>query len=353
MDERLYYDPVGAIKEEIQDAIEGPMRLGYLEVRAANDDVQYAKSLPDPQYFFHGLFVEAENTVVFSQPNTGKSLFMVQVAESIPGEKKVLLIDCEHSSKQFQLRYTDPDTGRTHPFPNNLYRAQIKTDALTEINQEQAILASIEEAAINGFSVIIVDNISFVCSDAEKSQSSIEFMSRLIAIKKQYNITTIVVAHTPKRDSSRPLNQNDLAGSSKLMALFDSAIAIGVSARDPHLRYVKTVKFRSGEYPCPADHVAIYRVEKDRDYTKLTFEGYGNERDHLREKNRITEMEDIQECMSLKAKGLSLKEIAEKTGMAKTTVYRRIKQGEAMESVPIPPSGPSDKESFRSTSDAE
>lgn len=208
----------------------------------------------------------------------------MQVAESIARTQKVVVIDCEQSSKQFQKHYTNDDTGSTHYFLANLYHAEVDSELLDTVDQDQAILESVEQAAKEGFKVTVIDNISFICVDTEKAQTSIEFMRKLIKLKKRYGLTILVVAHTPKRDASRPLTQNDLSGSSKLMALIDAATAIGTSSQDPKLRYAKTVKFRSGEYPCPADHVAIYKLEKVDNYTHLVFQDYGNEADHLREK---------------------------------------------------------------------
>jgi len=347
-------NPVDAIKKEVKKAQNAPRKLGRLRLQSANKWIDDAKAQPDPEHYYHGMFVEGEITFVFSAPNSGKSLFLMQVAESIARNQKVVVIDCEQSSKQFQRRYTNDETGSTHYFPKNLYRAEVDSELLDTVDQDQAILDSVNQAAKEGFKVVVIDNISFICVDTEKSQTSIEFMRKLIKLKKKYGLTILVVAHTPKRDPSRPLTQNDLSGSSKLMALIDAAIAIGVSAQDPQLRYAKTVKFRSGEYPCPADHVAVYRLEKVDNYTQLTFLDYGNERDHLREKNGLTEVEDMQEFVNLKAQGMSLKEIAEETGFAKTTIHRKIKKAAEMGIVAtINPTQTSEGESFRSTSETD
>ena len=346
--------PLEAIKKEVKKAQNAPRKLGRLKLQTANKWIDDAKAQPDPEHYYHGMFVEGEITFVFSAPNSGKSLFLMQVAESIARNQKVVVIDCEQSSKQFQRRYTNDETGSTHYFPKNLYRAEVDSELLDTVDQDQAILDSVNQAAKEGFKVVVIDNISFICVDTEKSQTSIEFMRKLIKLKKKYGLTILVVAHTPKRDPSRPLTQNDLSGSSKLMALIDAAIAIGVSAQDPQLRYAKTVKFRSGEYPCPADHVAVYRLEKVDNYTQLTFQDYGNERDHLREKNGFTEVEDMQEFVNLKAQGMSLKEIAEETGFAKTTIHRKIKKAAEMGIVATVTSDQTpDSQSFRSTSETD
>ena len=339
-------NPVEAIRKEVKKSKDAPRKLGKLRVQSVNKWIEDAKQEPDPVHYYHGMVVEKEITVVFSAPNYGKSLFCMQVAASIAREQRVLLVDCEQSAKQFQIRYTNKDDGSSPIFPENLLRAQIDASLLDETDQDQAILNSVAQAAKEGIKVVIIDNISFICVDTEKAQTSVAFMRKMIKLKVTYGLTIIIVAHTPKRDPSNPLSPNDLSGSSKLMALIDAAIAIGLSSKDPQLRYAKTVKFRSGEYPCPADHVAVYRLEKVDNYTQLVFQEYGNEQDHLRQKNSLTEAEDMQEFINLKAQGMSLKEIAEETGYAKTTIHRKIKKAEELGYVPTVTST---SESFRST----
>ena len=57
----------------------------------------------------------------------------------------------------------------------------------------------------------------------------------------------LVIAHTPKRNLSSPITQNDLAGSKRLYNYFDSVFTIGQSARDANIRNVKQLKARSTE----------------------------------------------------------------------------------------------------------
>lgn len=85
-------------------------------------------------------------------------------------------------------------------------------------------------------------------------------MMKLISLKKRYNWSLLIIAHTPKRNMSNPIIQNDLAGSKKLYNFFDSVIAIGQSARDPGIKYVKQVKVRAGEYKYGADNGITYEI---------------------------------------------------------------------------------------------
>ena len=52
------------------------------------------------------------------------------MADFVAHSQPVLYVDCELSDKQFQIRYTDQDTGLRHIFPENLLRAEIRPEAI-------------------------------------------------------------------------------------------------------------------------------------------------------------------------------------------------------------------------------
>lgn len=311
-----------------------PRRIGPLLVETANNSIARGLRMPDPRFFCHRLIVEFELIFCYAASNKGKSIFCNQLAAEIAQEEKVLYIDCELSTKQYQRRSTDAETGRTHLYSNNLHRAEIDKNHLGGKTLAEAILEGMEQAAQEGFKIQFIDNLTYICPVSEKGDVAVEFMHRLNALKEKYKLTLVVVAHCPKRDGTKPITGDDLYGSSRLMQLADSAFAIGQSAQDPSLRYVKTTKYRADEYPYPADHVAIYKLETKDGFTQFTFQEFGNEKDHLRPRNMLTEIEDMQEFVDLQAKGLSLKEIANETGCAKTTIHRKLKKAEKMGIVP-------------------
>lgn len=339
-----------AIKSDTKKARGKPKKLGRLLFATCNKWIEIGKKLANPIFYFFRMIVQFEINVLFSAANTGKSLLMVQIAEEIAREQPVLVVDCELSTKQFQMRYTNLETDTVHVFPENFLRAEIDPNLLDDVSLEDAIFDSVEQAAKDGIKVICIDNLTFICTDAEKAEVTIKFMRRLIKLKKAYDLTLIIVAHTPKRDPSKPITRDDLSGSSKLMALIDNAIAVGVSAHDEKVRYVKTVKFRDDEFPYPADNVAVYRVEKEDCYTKFVYIGRGKEEDYLRKRNAFTEVEDIQEFVDLQSQGMSLKQIAEATGFSKTTIHRKLKKAAEMGIVPtVKTDDSATAEPFRST----
>lgn len=342
-------NPVEAIQEEIEKAKRVPKRVGLLSIKSANAWIEDSLRAPDPKMYFHDLIVQFENTVIFASSNVGKSILAIQIAEDIAHEEKILYVDLELSGKQFQMRYTDPSTGEIHIFPSNFSRAEIDPELIVGADLEQEILDSVEEAAKQGTHFFVIDNITFICNDSEKGSTAGSFMMKLIRLKKKYNLTTIVIAHTPKRRGWEPITQNDLAGSAKLINFFDAGIALARSAKDNNLRYLKQVKVRTGEYQYDAENVIVYDVVKTDGFLKFEFQGYAKEDDHLKNRESSDDYDEIQAILRLKKEGKTIRQIAEEMDMASTTVHRRLRKAEkegitleeaSTDSVPPVPSVP-------------
>ena len=321
-------NPDEAILSEIEKAQRAPRRAGLLSFKTANDWVEEALNSPDPKMYFYNLIVQFENTVIFASSNVGKSILAVQIAETIAHEEKIMYIDLELSTKQFQMRYSDIATGLIHIFPSNFIRAEIDPELIAGADLEQEILDSIEEAAAQGISFFIIDNITFICNDSEKGATAGSFMMKLIRLKKKFNLTTIVIAHTPKRRLWEPITQNDLAGSAKLINFFDAGIALARSAKDTNLRYLKQVKVRTGEYQYDAENVIILDISKTDGFLKFEVQGYAREDDHLRNRESSDNVEEILSILRLRKDGKSLREIARTLDMSLGMVQRRLRTAE-------------------------
>ena len=298
---------------------------GILSIKSANEWIDESMKNPDPKMFFHNLIVQYENTVLFASSNVGKSILATQVCEDIAKTEKVLYLDLELSAKQFQMRYTDPATGKVHRFPSNFSRAEINPERMIDGDLSQATLDSIEEAAQSGIKFFVIDNITFICNDIERGKKAGDFMKKLIRLKKKYDLTSIVIAHTPKRRGWKPITQNDLAGSAKLINFFDAGIALARSANGANFRYLKQVKVRTGEFFYDSDNVLILEVNKDNGFLKFDIVGTGLEDEHL---NKIEEAASIDDelitILKMHKSGMSIREIAEATDYGKSTIQRRL-----------------------------
>ena len=297
---------------------------GLLNIKAANEWIQESMKIPDPKMYFYDLIVEHENTVIFAASNVGKSILAVQIAEDIARAEKVLYVDLELSSKQFQMRYSDARSGKSHSFPANFSRAEIDPELMMGANLEQEILDSIETAAKKGTRFFVIDNITFICNGAESGIKAGNFMKQLVRLKKKYDLTTIVIAHTPKRRNWKPITQNDLAGSAKLINFFDAGIALARSANDNNLRYLKQVKVRTGEFQFDSENVLVMEINKDDGYLKFDVMGCAREDDHLNKLDGDEIASEIMDLLIMQRNGMSIRQIAEEKCLSKSTVQRRL-----------------------------
>ncbi len=306
---------------------EGESYIGMLSIKTANRAVHDASRRPNPRNLYRHLWYEGEVCCLFADSNIGKSIYAVQMADEIARTQKVLYLDCELSDKQFQLRYTDRETGLLHFFPDNLLRAELRPEAIDMKNYEENIIKDIETAAIQfGASIIIVDNLTYLCNSSEKGDVAGLFMMKLLDLKKRYGWSLLIIAHTPKRNMSNPITQNDLAGSKKLYNFFDSVIAIGQSARDQGIKYVKQVKVRAGANLHGADNVITYEIVSEGGFVHFSQRGYGKEADHLRQLEPGEVSQDSLNVLELSKQGKSIREIAAELGFSKSKVGRIVQQ---------------------------
>ena len=311
------FSSIDAIRNEMESVGER-MDIGMLCVKSANRAIADAALRPDPRALYLELWYEGETSCLFADSNLGKSIFAVQIAAEIALTEKVLLVDCELSDKQFQLRYTNPLTGQRHLFPDNLLRAEIIPDAIEVKDFEEYLLHTIEQVSEQyGAMVIIIDNLTYLCNSSDKGVDAGLFMMKLMALKKKHRWSLLIIAHTPKRSLSSPITQNDLAGSKKLFNFFDSVFAIGRSAADEELRYIKQLKVRAGAFKYDSSNVIVCEIVKEDDGNLLFHQiGFAKEREHLSEKTeKDTDVRD-QNILELVEQNKTYKEISNILGVS-------------------------------------
>ena len=303
-----------------------PEIVGILSIKKANDVMKEAAQRPNPKELWMTLWYESEVCVLFSDSNLGKSIYAVQIASEIAKIQRTLYFDFELSDKQYQLRYTD-DQGNLFKFPDNLYRVDIDRDSLDVSNFEDAVINSIESSALEtGANVLIIDNLTFLCLASEKGDAAGNLMMRLTALKKRHGWSILIIAHTPKRPLTNPITANDLAGSKKLYNFFDSGFAIGKSAKDSGLRYIKQLKVRHGEYTYDSDNVIVAEIKKDGSFLHFNHVGFSTEREHLKEQSESDKSAIIDKAKELSTEGKSTREIAKELGISAMSVSRYLRQ---------------------------
>lgn len=177
-----------------------------------------------------------------------------------------------------------------------------------------------------GAKIIIVDNITFLKDKLEKSDKAIPLMKFLAGLKQKYQLSIMILAHTPKRDESKKISMNDLGGSKHISNFCDSAFAIGRSQQGSEIRYLKQIKQRSCPQIYGFDNVAVFDLSQPGNLLKFDFIGFSDETDHLKiltKKEREQIEDDILEMYQNNPE-MSYGKIAEALGTYKMRVSRVI-----------------------------
>ena len=331
-------DMVRAITEEIEGFLAQPADNGIFTIKTANEWLEQASKRPIPQMLFAEMWYEGEICILYADTNVGKSILAVQIADSIsrgiPVEgfsmtaqaQPVIYFDFELFDKQFENRYSI-DYKHHYSFHTNLQRAEINPDNTVPEGYEQMedyLHDSIATAIQNtGARVLIIDNITYLRQETERAKDALPLMKHLKALKLEYNLSILALAHTPKRDQSKPLTLNDLQGSKMLMNFCDSSFCIGASTQDKQLRYLKQVKMRSTEHIYHDRNVALCRIEKPHNFLRFSLIGYGNEYEHLKSVEEDERTHKIAEVKRLiDEEGLSQREVADILGISTGTVSK-------------------------------
>lgn len=322
----IYQSIATELQKADQLASSVPEQIGMLTIKTANRTIKEAALRPNPDALWLSLWYEGEVCCLFSDSNLGKSIYAVQIATRISETKRVLYFDFELSDKQFQLRYSD-EQGNLNVFPDNLYRVEINRESLDVANFEEAIIGNIEQAALQtGAKILVIDNLTYLCIASEKGDVAGALMFRLMALKKKHGLSLLVLAHTPKRCLSNPITQNDLAGSKILYNFFDSVFAIGKSAKDSNLRYIKQLKVRYGNYTYDSDNVIVAAIEKVGTFLQFVNIGYATEKEHLKEPSEKDVSQEIENVKLLSGQGKSIRDMAKELNISKSKVGRILKQ---------------------------
>lgn len=313
---------------------------GLFKVKQANRWLEDANKRPIPKMLFDEFWFEGEVCILFADTNLGKSILAVQIADSISkgipingfkleaAKQKVLYFDFELSDKQFENRYSKDYT--THyPFDDNFLRVEINPDAEVDDKKsfEDILFASLEKATVeHSVKVLIIDNLTYLKTETERAKDALPLMKHLKALKNKYGLSILALAHTPKRDLSKPIGKNDLQGSKMLMSFCDCSFAIGESQKDTSFRYIKQIKVRQAEFKYDADNVCLCGISKPDNFLQFEFISYTKEREHLKEVTEIDKKQQQQTVLQLHAEGKSYRDIAEIVGISHMKVSRIIKK---------------------------
>lgn len=317
------------------------------KISKVNEWTRESRRRSNPRMLFGEFWLEGELAILFADTGKGKSVLAVQIAESIARGRpiapfqltakpqKVLYFDYELTGKQFEMRYSaDPAPGtgrlrRLHRFSDRFYRAEVDPEACAAQNIENfelCIRSSLETAIRRtGAKVVIIDNITYIRGPHDTARACLPVMRELQRLKKQLGLSVLVLAHTPKRDNARRLTVNDLQGSKILSNFADSIFAIGQSAIDTGIRYLKQIKQRSTDLVYDSGYVPAFELAKHNgNFLSFNFRAFGDEERHLSSRTNAISLERAKVIAAMTLEGMSQRAIAAELGISAASVNRYL-----------------------------
>jgi len=369
----------GMTREEIAErlAVMADGCLGWVDgvtaasnlfvVKTGNKWLDDAKKRPSPKQLFGEFWFEGELCILFADTNVGKSILAVQIGDQISrgvssprvskgavdvegalpngraadtllstecDARRVVYFDFELTDKQFESRLSTRVAGSEtytdhYRFNDNFRRAEVDPET-RDLNGfktfEEFLNHSLDRTiAEQKAEVLIIDNLTYLRDETENARNALPLMKYLKELKSRHHISILALAHTPKRDSSKPLGRNDLQGSKMLINFCDSSFAIGESHKEAGLRYLKQIKARNTAIRYHSDNVLLCNIEKKDSLLQFVFGDTATEREHLKVASDKDKEALIARVKELSADGKSSREISDEVGVSHVTVLKYIK----------------------------
>jgi RecA-family ATPase len=305
------------------------------EFKPANQWLDDASKLKEQKKLFGDFWREGELAILFADTGIGKSILSVQIADSISkGEatlglefkadkQKVLYFDFENSEIQFKKRYTNIQN-KTYRFDDYFLRVTFNSEY--NYNNEKhvdSIFSNIEKCVIESTAkVVIIDNMTYLNGDIEKANEASSFIKKMRELRKKYELSILVISHTPKRYETKPIDVNDLCGSKMISNLVDSIFAIGASKKGNSTRYLKQIKCRSGEIVYNTDNIISCQIVQNTSKLMFEFNEFGDEHDHLQP---VDKEELKNKAKALKAQGMNNVQIGNLLNVTEGTIRNWVK----------------------------
>jgi len=316
-----------------------------LMVRGANYWIDEARSRAIPQMLFGKFWYQGEVCILFADSNLGKSILAVQIADAISKGKAtypfdveaqpqpVIYCDFELTDKQFEARYSH-NYADHYLFNANFLRARLNPDPELLGNPDEfddTLIYDLECSVVNNNAkVLIIDNLTYLRNETEQAKDALPLMKQLKNLKNKYDLSILVLAHTPKRDLTQGITRNDLQGSKMLMNFCDSAFTIGESNAESSLRYLKQIKQRNTEQVYGDANVCLCRINKPFNFLQYEFVDFGEEWHQLvKKKTPQYDEATMAKVVSLKKQNYTLRDIGKELGIAHQKVDRMLKAHEA------------------------
>lgn len=246
-------------------------------------DEEDARSMRPLQPLFGDLWSEREVAVLAGETGVGKSVLAVQLAELLARgrlsphvtAKRVLYVDFEHTTNQFEDRYATP----RHP-GHRVRRIRYRFSKLFQRvvpgfdqEPEAKFRGNVGRYFCNELGraidlyeadIAIVDNLSFLMMGGRSGAAAERAMLALRTITRAFKtpVSILVTAHLRTERTPGPISLGDLAGSRRIAELADTVFTLARSSASEDLRYLKHLKSRTGDRSLTSENTAVLQLSR-------------------------------------------------------------------------------------------
>lgn len=330
-------------KANHQTRVNNPKRI--LRVMTMNEAIIEGAKMPKRKELVGNLIRENELTILYGDEGTGKSILAFQIAIAMSkgsnlfdlpefqnecGAMKTLVFDFELETAELFSRYSV--NAECYDFGKNLFRSDLNPECLDLENGSEKLMKAVQQAIeAHQPNFVVVDNITWLVDEAQDANIATTFMKKILTMQRKTNFSCIIVAHTPKRNTSEAIESRHLAGSKNLSNFAKNLLAVSHSKLDPNVRYIKQVKCRNAQKIYGYDNVIQCAIDKEPNSALLEwkFRKTTPEVLHLSTPEQLlTDDEICIQALKLKGKQLSWDDIVDEMNLSmdRTTLYRKVKR---------------------------
>src|SRR5215213_4704958 len=327
---------------------------GVLSVRLANETFGTLETKGALVELFGEFWHEGGLAVLFGEAGSGRSALALQIADSVakgrpvkPFERaakaqKVLLLDLASSDRGFHERYSSTTSKGTkhYRFSERLMRVSVSDPAALQKGLGEHLEPVIRET---GASVLVIDSVASLMRTAVGGRDLIALMHDLHRLRVKHNLSILLVAGRKER-ASASCRITDLQDWRILSNDADSIFAIGRSGRDASERFIKQVKSRTGEIVYDEENVPVFRLKKIQGkFLGFEFVEWAEESELSRRRDPHSyDPQLVESLKTLSESGMTVRAVAEKMKIPRSTVHRILKHANCQREVELPPWAPVD-----------
>ena len=292
-----------------------------------------ARSLPAVD-LWHGLWYQGEMACLFGEPNVGKTILAMQIANVLSKRGlKTFYYDFENAAHQFKARYktdkSDPNSSDGNyivkPLNPNYSNAKLDSRSVLEYIKKDF---TTERAP-----VIIIDDITHLIGSGDPADVRY-VLNTLRSWTQHFLVSILVLAHSKRRKPSSLTTIDTLAGSFEYSYAFDSIFSLTranqYNAEHNNItHYIKHHKNRMGPVIYHDLNVITVKFGRDENNGFLQFNDFytgGNERQLLRDYGYSTSEQINKAILQYKKLSFSTREIANIVGCSQSHVSRTIRK---------------------------